>query len=130
MKSSVSTMTSNATSTTFENDHLKRALREDIVAIPSVAKPHVFVLALRARVDLVLLLLLVAIERRVGERRRIGLALIRALLVVDHLRTFAAARQREGERDCADQRDIAHAHHDFVPPAGGDDGCGAAGAGP
>src|SRR6476469_7206192 len=117
MKSTVSSTTSTATSSAFETAHPERALREDIVVTPSVAKPHVLVLLLRARIDLVLPLLLVAVERRVVERGRVGLALIRALLVVDHLRTLAASSQCEG-RSGQDHHNGCRANHrhDLVPP--------------
>src|SRR4051794_38482200 len=129
MNSNVSSTASTATSAALVSDHRERELREGMCVTPSVAQPHVLVLRLCARIDLVLPLLLVAVEWRVGECRRVGLALIRALLVVDDLRTLAAAREHECHDGGADRkRCIAYADHDLVPPAGFA-GSGAAGAG-
>src|SRR6185437_11654996 len=95
----------------------KRGLME---RVPSVAQAHVLVLLLRAVIDLVLPLLLVAIERGTVERRRIGLALVLALLVVDHLRALATAG--DAHRDARRGKGKyygAQAVHDLVPPVAG-----------
>src|SRR5690349_18062909 len=79
--------------------------------------PLVLVLRLVAGVDRVLPLLAIALVLRVVGRR-VGLALVGALLVRDDLRTLAACREaecrggREGDR-------AGTKHHDLVPPGGG-----------
>src|SRR6185312_5834573 len=127
MKNSISRITPIAASVAVDRDVAKRALRAAMSVIPSVAQPHVFILVMRAVVDLVLPLLPVAVERRVRECGRIGFALILALLVIDHLRTLAAGRKSERQRRCGDEK-CNPRHHDLVPPAGFA-GSGAAGAG-
>src|SRR5688572_50239 len=85
---------------------------------PSVADPLVLVLRDVARADRVVPLLLVAVERRARVRRRIRLALVRALLVIHDLRALAAGGERE-RTACNDDHLHEGACHDLVPEAGG-----------
>ena len=86
----------------------------------------VLVLILVARGDRLIPLGPVAVERRVGIRRRIRLALIRTLLVRNDLRALAAADERnQGHRGDRNDRE---ANHD-LPPVGGGAVCPPGGAG-
>src|SRR5512132_1280788 len=81
---------------------------------------------LRAGIDGVVPLLSVAVVRRARVRGRVRLALVFALLVIDDLRTLAAACDQQGDDGEGSEPGGACAHHDLVPPAGG----GAVGATP
>src|SRR5207248_11501544 len=84
----------------------------------------VLVLPLISRRDGAVPIGLVSVERRIGIRRRIRLALIRSLLIRKHLRALAASRKS----DCRDHanRHGAKATHDFPPVGAGacPPGCG------
>src|ERR1700730_9167927 len=58
-----------------------------------LSDPLVFVLILGARLQRMLPLRLVAVERRSVIRRCVRLALISSLLVIDHLRPLATSRE-------------------------------------
>src|SRR5579859_1995276 len=90
-----------------------------------MADAYVLVLILVAGLDLVFPARLVALgpfgvavgERRVVPRQRVGLALVRALLVGDLLRLLPAARKRDEPERRDEGNDGARAH-DLLPAAG------------
>src|SRR5438552_1796027 len=94
---------------------------------PLLVGALVLVLGLRARGHCPFPGCLVAVIGRVLIRRRVGLALIAALLVVDHLRPLAACGKSKQQR--ADERERGDARHDLPPGAAGVGAGADAGAG-
>src|SRR5208282_1275540 len=93
---------------------------------PLLVGALVFVLRLGARGELAFPRRLVAVEGRVLVGRRVGLALVGPLLVVDHLRPLPAGGKSEQKR--AEEHEPHGAHHDLPPCAAGAGPGGCAGA--